>query len=457
MFYLILAFLLLPSPVHAEQYSEVEGVWSGAIEVYGDELAIHITFSYSDGELDGTIDIPQQQAFNLPIEVTRAEGEEMNFQFETGSGPAVFHGVWSASARSIVGEFEQIGERFPFYLNKQSRSGMASGNQTEVDLMIPSRAGEIGGTLLLQSEPAPLIILLTGSGSQDRDETVAGFRVFNVLSRELYQNGFSSFRYDDRGIGASTGDTDATLEELAEDLVDVVSYLKREHGDRFTELILLGHSQGGLVASIAAAEAEPAGLIMMATPFLSVDEIINQQIIKISEAQQIPEEVMNLNLEFQERVYEVVRTGGSWEPVEESLRERLTEQINQLPEAQVEALGDVSGFIQSQINRQLSAAKSDWFRSLIEFQPEEVLNGLNVPVLALFGEKDMQVFPEDNIKEVILLREASENRVEYRVIPDANHLFQKAETGMPSEYGMLEREFAEGFVASIVEWLGDIK
>lgn len=457
MIYLFIAFFLFSSPTHAEQFSEVEGVWSGALEIFGDELAIHITFSYSDGELDGTIDIPQQQAYNLPIEVTHAEGEEITFQFETGSGPAIFHGVWSASDRSITGEFEQMGQRFPFYLNKQSRSGLASSNQTEIDLMIPSRAGDIGGTLLLQSDPSPLVILLTGSGSQDRDETVAGFRVFNVLSRELYQNGISSFRYDDRGIGASTGEADATLEELAEDLLDVVDYLNREYGGDFTELILLGHSQGGLVASIAAAEAEAAGLILMATPFLRVDEIINQQIIKLSEAQEIPEDVMNLNLEFQERVYEVVRTGGSWEPVEESLRERLSEQINQLPEAQVEALGDVSGFIQSQIDRQLSAAKSDWFKSLIEFQPDDILKELNVPILALFGEKDMQVFPEDNIRKVINLREASDHRVEYRIIPDANHLFQKAETGMPSEYGMLKREFADGFVAMIVEWLGELE
>lgn len=326
-----------------------------------------------------------------------------------------------------------------------------------MDLIIPTRAGEIGGTLLLQSEPTPLVILLTGSGSQDRDETVAGFRVFNVLSRELYQNGFSSFRFDDRGVGASTGNVDASLNELAEDLIDIVNFLRNEYRGHFTELIYLGHSQGGLVASIAASEADPDGLIFMATPFLSVDETINQQIIKLSEAQEIPEDVMNMNLEFQERVYEVVRTGASWEEVEESLRERLTEQINQLPEAQRDALADMSGFIQSQIDRQLSAAKSDWFKSLIEFQPDEMLMELNVPILALFGEKDMQVFPDSNIREVINLRNQYDNEVEYRVIPDANHLFQKSETGLPSEYGMLERAFADEFIATIVEWLSGLE
>lgn len=457
MYYLIFAFLLLTSPAKAQQYAEVEGVWNGAIDVYGNELTIQVTFSYSDGELDGTLNIPQQQAFNLPIEVIRAVDEEIHFQFETGSGPAIFYGLWSVTDQSIVGEFEQLEERFPFQLIKQSRSGLNSMNQTETDLIIPTREGEIGGTLLLQEDPSPLIILLTGSGSQDRDETIAGFGVFNVLSRELYQNGYSSFRYDDRGVGASTGDSDATLEELAEDLVDIVSYLKFEYGDQFSELIFLGHSQGGLVASIAAAETEPDAIIFMATPFLSGDQLINQQIIKLSEAQDIPEDIMNLNLEYQEQIYEVVRTGSSWEPVEESLRERLQEQINQLPEAQITALGDMDGFIQSQIQRQLSAAKSDWFKSLIEIQPLDVYKELEPPVLAIFGEKDMQVFPEGNLEEVINLRSEPGVEVNYIVIPEANHLFQRANTGLPSEYGMLERSFADGFIDAIAEWLHGLR
>lgn len=471
MFYLITALLLFTSPTHAQQYSEVEGIWRGSIDVYGNELNIQIIFSYSDGELDGTLDIPQQQAYNLPIEVIRTEDEEVTFQFETGTGPAIFYGIWSAVDRSIVGEFEQLEERFPFYLNKQNRSGLSSMDQTEVDLIIPTREGEIGGTLLLQEDPSPMIILLTGSGSQDRDETIAGFRVFNVLSRELYQNGYSSFRYDDRGIGASTGNSDATLEELAEDLVDVVSYLKLEYGTQFTDVIYLGHSQGGLVASIAtnvindineiddnytasmSVESIPKAIVLMATPFMSTDKIINQQIIKLSEAQDIPEDIMNMNLEYQERIYDVVRAGASWEPVEESLRERLQEQINQLPEAQIAALGDMDGFIRSQIQRQLSAAKSDWFKSLIEIQPVEVFKELEVAVLAIFGEKDMQVFPDGNLEEAIKLRSEPGVRLEYRVIPEANHLFQHANSGLPSEYDMLERSFADGFISAIVEWL----
>tara|TARA_R100001143_G_C3360945_1_gene135544 strand:+ start:1150 stop:2529 length:1380 start_codon:yes stop_codon:yes gene_type:complete len=453
MIYLITALLLFSSPVHAQQYADVEGVWNGAININGNDLTIQVTFSYSDGELDGTINIPQQQAFNLPIEVTLAEGDEITFQFETGSGPAVFFGVWNEEDQSILGDFEQMTQRFPFQLYKQSRSGVSSLDQMELDLSIPTRVGEIGGTLLLQEDPSPLIILLTGSGSQDRDETVAGFGVFNELSRQLFQYGYSSFRYDDRGVGASTGNSDATLEELAEDLIDIVNYLQFEYGDLFTDVIYLGHSQGGLVASIAAAETDPKALVFMATPFLSGDKLINQQIVNLSEAQDIPEDVVNMNLEYQEQIYEVVRSGSSWEPVEQNLRDRLQEQINQLPEAQVEALGDMDGFIQSQIDRQLSAAKSDWFKSLIEIQPAEVFKQNQIPILAIFGERDMQVYPDANIEEVLKLRNELDVSLDYSVIPEANHLFQQANSGLPSEYGMLDRSFADGFISAIIEWL----
>jgi len=457
MYYLLIAFLLLFSPVQAQQFAEIEGIWNGAIDLNGNELAIRITFSYTDGELDGTLDIPQQQAFNLPIEVTRAEGEEITFQFETGSGPAIFDGIWSEMDESIIGEYVQNSLRFPFYLNKESRSGLPSSNQMETDVTLPTRAGVVGGTLLLQENPAPLIILLTGSGSQDRDETVVGFGVFNELSRQLFQNGFSSFRYDDRGIGTSTGESDATLKELAEDLVDIVSYLESEYGDQFIDVIFLGHSQGGLVASLAASETSPKGIIFMATPFLSGDQIINEQIVVLSEAQGISEEIMNENLEYQEEIYEVVRTGSSWETIEESLRNRLQEQINQLPDAQIESLGDLTGFIDSQINRQLSAAKSRWFKSMIEFQPAAALQELDVPLLALFGEKDMQVYPDSNVREIVNIRGNSDINIEYTVIPDANHLFQSAESGLPSEYGTLEREFADGLIDAIVEWLNGLE
>lgn len=454
----LLVLLFAFSPVlHAQQTADIAGSWSGSITVTGQELGIDFVFNYNQGEFDGTIDIPQQAAYNLPVEFTYVEADSMVFQFQTGTGPAVFMGSLNESRDEISGLFEQLGTQFPFSIMRQNQISASQSDTSGIDLIIPTQAGQRSGILLQGNNQKPLVILITGSGSQDRDENVAGFRVFGELSAALLDRGYSSFRYDDIGIGESTGPEDATLQVLSDDLKDIIEHLSSTHGDVFEDIILLGHSQGGGVASLAAAGNELLdGIIFMAAPFLGGDEIINQQIRAISEAQGVDESIVEQNLEFQARIYEVVQSGGNWAEVEQALYERLEEQINTLPEQQREALGDMDAFIRSQIARQLAAAKTDWFRSFIELEPAELVKSLQIPMLAVFGEKDMQVISEPNREVADSLAENSEIDLSTVVIPEANHLFQQANTGMPGEYGMLEKRFADGFVEAIIEWLDNL-
>jgi len=453
--YLLFAIALLTAQtVSGQNYNDVAGDWTGAIQINGQNLTTDFKFSYQDGELDGTIDIPQQMAFNLPIEFTKAEGDSLIFQFQTGTGVAVFRGVWQSSENKISGMFEQMNTSFPFSIEKKDdiladENGVSKGS----DITIQTRAGQVSGTLLLADEPAPLVILLTGSGSQDRDETVAGFSIFAQLSDSLYSQGYSTFRYDDRGVGRSTGETDATLYDLAEDLEDIVLHLQDEYGSAISKTILLGHSQGGLVAAISSNEISIDGIVFMAAPFLPGSEIINSQIKSISEAQGIDDEVVEQNLEFQQRIYDIVRNEGDWDEIEQDLYDRLEEQINKLPEQQREALGDMGSFIRSQINRQLAAAKTVWFKSFIEYDPQSDISMLEIPMLAIFGEKDTQVILESNRTMAESLKENSVLNLTIVEIESANHLFQQSNTGLPSEYGMLDKKFADGFVEEIVEWL----
>ncbi|MCC5942168.1 MAG: alpha/beta hydrolase [Balneolaceae bacterium] len=451
--FIILLFLFQP---FGQNKSDLEGRWSGSIEINDESLRINIIFSYSDGILDGSLDIPQQNAFNLPVEVTGFEGDLIEFQFQTGTGPAIFSGRLYNGEPHIIGEYEQLGEKFPFTLKKRpSVEGIRTG-MPEEDILIETRAGQINGSLILTEPESPIIILLSGSGAQDRDENVAGFRVFRELSGALYNHGFSSFRYDDRGIGRSQGEQDATIYDLGEDLKDVMRHLKMNYGDRFSGFVLIGHSQGGMVSTLAANSADLNGIIFMASPFLRGDEIINEQIIRLSENSGVTEEVLETNLNFQQRIYDVVRSEGDWTTIEQDLSDRLEEQINQLPEQQRAALGDMSSFIQSQVDRQLSAAKSRWFKSMIEFETADYISKIDVPMLALFGEKDMQVVAQSNRTKAEELKSEFGLKLDVIVIEEANHLFQKANTGMPGEYGMLERSFAAGFIDSIINWLQEL-
>lgn len=452
-FLFIFLLLFAAHEIHIDDY---EGRWAGNITINEQEMGILVTFSYSDDELDGTIDIPQQQAYNLPVEVLTATEDSLVFQFQTGSGPAVFYGNKIDQIDRVEGTFEQLGSEFSFYIEKRSTANGRYSALPEKELMIPTSAGQVSGSLVLTDEPSPLIILISGSGSQGRDEDIAGFKVFAELAIQLYDRGFSTFRYDDRGVNNSTGETDATLQELSSDLSEVIEFLRDEYSEEFSSIVLLGHSQGGLVSSLATKETSVDGIIYMAVPFFRGDEIINQQIVVLSEENGLSEEVIQQNLEFQEDIYEVARSEGDWTNIEQDLWNRLEAQINMLPERQRTALGSMESFIQSQIDRQLSAAKSRWFKSLVEYEPSTMVSTLQIPQLALFGEKDMQVFAEKNHQKAEQIQQEGV-LLESVTIPSANHLFQQANTGMPTEYGMLEREFTDGFIETISSWLDSLE
>lgn len=450
--------LLFASSLLAQNISDIDGNWDGYIEINGRQLIIEIIFTYNSGELDGTLNIPQQQASNLPLEVIGTASDSLIFQFQTGTGPAVFRGSRTNNNTLVEGRYQQAGMEYPFRIEKIGSMSNTS-EMPQQNIEISTEQGSIEGSLVLQESPSPLVILLSGSGSQDRNETIAGFQIFKSIALTLYENNFSSFRFDDRGVGKSTGPADATLQELAGDLASIIQYLKQNYEGRITDLILLGHSQGGLVATITANknETDVNGIIYMASPFLSGDEIINHQIRKISELQGIPDDVVEQNLQIQKKIYEVVRSGGDWLEIEQSLRERLQAQIDVLPDPQQEALGNMDTFIQSQIDRQLSSAKSRWFKSFIELDPDSLISRLDIPLLVLFGENDVQVLAEPNREAAEELRESYSNSFSLSVIPVSNHLFQETDSGLPSEYGMLEKEFADGFTQQLLEYLNSFR
>lgn len=452
-----LFFLFFSVSLHGQDVAEVAGSWSGFIDLNDRSLAFNVTFSYSDEIIDGTIDIPDQGVFTLPVEVLDSSENKFVFQFETGNGPAVFQGIRNEANNRISGEFNQSGESFPFRLTRNNLAKGFFNGLPESELIIPTDEGEIGGSLILRRERSPLIILVSGSGSKDRNQDISGFQTFQQLAFRLYEEGYSTFRYDDRGVGKSTEDTDVTLQEMGSDLVQVIDYLKIHHNEDVSRFILFGHNQGGLVAAMAANDVPVNGLILAATPFRRGDEIITEQIQKISEVRGISDEVVQQNLKFQDKVYDVVRNGSGWQEIENDLAARLEQQIEELPPEHQNALGDMSAFIQSQVDRQLETAKSQWFKSWIETDPNDVISDLDIPVFALFGEKDTQVLAQSNQQAADSLASSSKISLQTAIIPGANHLFQKAQTGMPTEYGMLDPEFTDGFILQIDRFLDSIQ
>jgi pimeloyl-ACP methyl ester carboxylesterase len=335
-------------------------------------------------------------------------------------------------------------------------SGMKS--STAQELLIPNEELQIGGTLELpenHQKGEPLVILITGSGAQDRDETIYGFKPFKVIAEHLADQGIASFRYDDRQIGESTGDFAAsTLDDLTNDVIAIMDYFQYQSEVLFDDFILLGHSQGGIVsAKVAATDDRVTKLILMASTMVPLKDVINEQVTIMQKAAGKSEEDIEYILGFQELAYEATRTNEGWDELKVEFQKLVEREIAKLPEAQRQYIVDVEAFANTQFNAQVTPLRSPQMRSLLFYDPAEDLSKLRIPMFAIFGGKDTQVTVEQNYEKFDELCAANDLDCTSQIHNNANHLFQPANTGFVTEYATLPKEFLEGFLTDISEWI----
>lgn len=325
------------------------------------------------------------------------------------------------------------------------------------DLVIPNGEFTIGGTLLLPEGEvrSGLVIMSSGSGAQDRDENIMNFRIFKIIAEELAASGIPSFRYDDRGVGASTGDfADAALSDLVSDVYTVVEYFRNDAETTFDEFIHLGHSQGGVVGIKAAAGNDHINkLILMAASIVPLKDVINEQIRIIQRSMGKSEEDIAVVLDFQEKVYETVRSDEGWDSLKADYRRLLEFEIGKLPESVQATITDMDAFTEGQFSRQVVPMGNPQMRSLLHYDPRSELAKLDIPVFGIFGGKDTQVTVEQNREAFAEVCKSAQLDCTIRTFSDANHLFQKANSGMVNEYAALPKEFVEGFTADMADWI----
>ncbi|MEQ9309172.1 MAG: alpha/beta hydrolase [Balneolaceae bacterium] len=326
----------------------------------------------------------------------------------------------------------------------------------EKEIIIRNGEVEIGGTLFFPDSETDgtLVILISGSGPQDRDESIVGFKPFKVIAEHLVENGISSYRFDDRGVGKSTGVfNDATLQIMASDVGAIISHFKESSEHSYSEFILLGHSQGGMVGAKAATQnKDVTHLILMASPIVSLKDVISEQIVVMQKAIGKTDEDLEPTLAFQEKVYAAVRTDEGWDEVRENFKELINAELAKLPEAQQAYITDRNAFAEAQFTRSIDPIKTLQMRSLLFYDSGNDIESLNIPILGIFGGKDTQVTVKQNGRRLDEICSSKENCVSI-TFEDANHLFQKAQTGLPMEYATLSKEFVVGFLSSISSWI----
>jgi pimeloyl-ACP methyl ester carboxylesterase len=443
--------------------SDVVGTWEGVLEAASIRLVLHVEAAEGEG-FTGTMDSPDQGATGIPAtSVTFTDG---TLRFEVQNLGMVYEATLSDDGAALEGTFTQGAASLPLTLTRVAEGEVSQPERpqnpeppfpydTEEVRIETSDAGvSLAGTLTTPpgEGPFPAAVLVSGSGPQDRDESLMGHRPFLVLSDHLTRSGVAVLRYDDRGVGGSSGDfASATSVDFASDALAAVHFLRERPS--IGPVGIVGHSEGGLVGPMAAVMDEAvAYVVMMAGPGLTGAEIIDLQSVLINRAQGMPEEVVQLNRRTQQRLFEVVASEPDTAAAAPKLRAILTASIEELPEDLRSQAGQASS--PQAIEAQVRQMSSPWIRYFLSYDPRPTLERVTVPVLAINGEKDLQVPAEVNLTEIAAAFERGGNPdVTTLMLPGLNHLFQEAETGSPTEYASITETMNPAALDAVTSWI----
>ena len=435
---------------------ELAGRWHGELELPGTPLAVGLTFSQTPGGLGGTIDIPAQGVSELPLTNLTKKGRSVTFGMQGVSGSPRFDGQLSGSGDNakLAGTFSQSGQSFPFTLS--SGPLQSATRPQEPTPPFPYRSEEVtlkhdgvtlAGTLTLPEGNGPFtaVQLITGSGPQDRDETIAGHKPFLLLADTLTRAGYVVLRFDDRGVGGSSpGSRAPTYHDLTGDVLAGVTYLKNRAD--INHIGLLGHSEGGYLAPLAAARSRDVAFVMlMAGPAVSGEAVLILQNRLIGESVGQSQAQIGAQVSYLRELTGLLK-GKDYAAAKALSRKRVRVQVNDLPKAQ-----RPSPAVQKQtVQAYLASLPS--LREFLVYDPKAALEALHVPVFAFYGGKDIQVPASQNAP---VMRKLLKNDPDatVRVFPGLNHLLQPAPTGALSEYAEIKTTIAPVVLKAITGWL----
>jgi uncharacterized protein len=394
-----------------------------------------------DNSLSARFASLDQGAQEVPC--ARIEQAGMTVKFELKPG-ADFEGALNAQGSEISGNWKQSGATLPLVFKRVDKLPDTTRPQdpkkpypySEEEVSYENKPGraKLAGTLTLPkgNGPFPAVLLITGSGQQDRDESLMGHRPFLVLADHLTRKGIAVLRVDDRGMGGSTGEVKtATTEDFGGDVLAGVEFLKSRGKEIDIHKIgLIGHSEGGVIAPMVALRShDVAFIVMMAGTGVPGDEILMAQIEAISKVAGVPAATIAKNLDAERQILDIVKQES--DPKVREARLRLTP-----------------------ATAQLQAVMSPWFRFFIMYDPAPALQKITCPVLALNGELDLQVPASLNLPAIEKALKAGGNR-DYEVVklPKLNHLFQTSQTGSIEEYGKIEETIAPVALETMSAWI----
>jgi dipeptidyl aminopeptidase/acylaminoacyl peptidase len=403
-----------------------------------------------------------QGATDLPIDSIVLDGNKLSFS--AAKFGINYEGTLNEAGDEISGTFKQATNAAPLVFKRiaevpkfnrpQDPKKPYPYDEEEVSYRNEKDNIKISGTLTVPRGGGryPAALLITGSGSQDRNETIAGHRPFLVLADHLTRNGIAVLRVDDRGIGGTDiGSLSATSENYAEDVLAGVGFLKQRKEIDPKMIGLIGHSEGGMIAPMAAARSNDVSfIVLLAGPGQRGEDIIYTQIELIHKAQGTHIDTIRHTVALSKKINSIVKTETDAKRVEQRINEEIAAYDRTLGDLQKKlfepAVGAVKAF--------MPMYKTPWYRYFITFDPLPVLKNVRVPVLALNGELDLQVAAKENLDLIGAGLKAGGNEdVTVRAFPKLNHLFQTSQTGSLAEYGQIEETISPDVLKTVSDWI----
>ena len=460
----ILTLIILFLSVTAYSQSEIDTSWNGAIDIMGTKLGIGVRFTTIGKDVSAMMDIPEQSAMGLELNKVSFKNPKIHFELAATNGTAVFDGLYYGD--SIGGTFLQSGISGRFSLVR----GELNIGQTNIDpSTLPYNSEEVtfyndgntfAGTITYPKEEGkkfPAVVMITGSGAQNRDEEIYGFKIFGIIADHLTRNGIAVLRYDDRGVGGSKGKNvnESTTEDFAGDVIAAMEYLKTKEFVNPLAIGLFGHSEGGIVAPLVEMKTgNVAFMILMAGTGVKGIDVIQEQSKLIMKADNATDEEVNGYYLILGMIYEALVKDGNLKGLESQLEKNVEDSYEKMTPEEKKTIKNKDEYVKQTVQSTIKQFSSKWMKYFLSYDPIPALEKTTCPVLLLFGGKDLQVPVGQNRKPMEeALTKAGNSDYTTRIYPDANHLFQEAGTGSPNEYPQLPKEFVPGFLDDITEWI----
>jgi uncharacterized protein len=458
----LIVLFMLPMFVFS-QNCKLEGNWLGTLSAGGSVIRLGFHIEKNDAGYEGYVISPDQSMDHFPMNAITHNGDSVSLKCKKVH--LTFYAAIDAKCDTMRGEWEQGGSMPLILWRVDSLPEMERPQEPHPpypysceEVTFPNKKGgfNLAGTLTYPSSGGPFtaVIMITGSGAQDRNEELLGHKPFLVIADYLTKHGIAVLRYDDRGIGGSGGDFGkSTSLDFATDAEAAFAFLKTNSHVNPKMIGLMGHSEGGMIAPIVASRNKNiAFIVLLAGPGTTGKQILISQSELIGRADSVPEKELQENLDVSRNIYALIEKEKDTKKLTDGIRKVIKESTDKMTEEQKKE----AGLTDLAINGMIITVTSDWFTTFLRFDPAVYLKKVKCPVLALNGERDLQVPCKENLAAIeTALKSGGNTHYMIKEMPGLNHLFQHCASGSPTEYIRISETFSPEVLGIIAKWINE--